>query len=652
MALKKLPGGVIVETDGGARLNESAGVNLEAIHRQLSGASSAALAALETKAEIKALDAVRAEALGAKAVATEARSVASTAQSTAGAAKSTADNADARVTALESSAGFGPSTPTDGTTASLILQPATQTAIALKHHQRGRDGTVYPEDYGARGTGDADDTEALEEWLASPFRSLAMGLGKYRTTRPLVSTLPRRTIRSIGGAILGDMAEAEVLRVDGDRTKARLWIDGLDRASVGLRVNAAGCLVDGGEIENLHANARMAAGVYATTGGGVTVAGTAIRRVHSVGNNKTGDATGAARGVYLGLSLEQATRPSMIHGCMIEDITGEEGDSIQIISTVADNTTTPFGVMDAIVRGNVIRGFTRRAIKIQASSVTVEDNDCADMSTELTGSETSIINVINTEDAIVRRNHVRGVRYQVGIAVLSASDNSPRTKRATVQDNRADLGDTGYGIRVSRADDVTVTGNEVHGGAYGVELDFVNRGVFRDNTSYGAPGGLAVKYTCSDIRTGGNVAYGGPVRIESMDSTQYAGSVQIGAATVPSNTPTVMTWDGWTGGPATVSATGVVTPEPGRYRIRAVVAATPGIVGGAVSVRLVNGNGSYIAQEITNVTKTAVGSWSVDAVATFVNKGSFTVQVHQSTGVDLPINTTKYLSRLQITRLD
>ena len=43
MALKKLPGGVIVETATGARLNEDAGVNLEAIHRQLSGAAAAAL---------------------------------------------------------------------------------------------------------------------------------------------------------------------------------------------------------------------------------------------------------------------------------------------------------------------------------------------------------------------------------------------------------------------------------------------------------------------------------------------------------------------------------------------------------------------------------------------------------------------------------
>lgn len=42
MALKKLPGGVVVETTAGARLNEEAGVNLEAIHRQIIGAAVAA----------------------------------------------------------------------------------------------------------------------------------------------------------------------------------------------------------------------------------------------------------------------------------------------------------------------------------------------------------------------------------------------------------------------------------------------------------------------------------------------------------------------------------------------------------------------------------------------------------------------------------
>ena len=43
MALKKLPGGVVVETTDGARLDEAAGINLEAIHRQLGAQAAAAL---------------------------------------------------------------------------------------------------------------------------------------------------------------------------------------------------------------------------------------------------------------------------------------------------------------------------------------------------------------------------------------------------------------------------------------------------------------------------------------------------------------------------------------------------------------------------------------------------------------------------------
>ena len=59
MALKKLPGGVIVETDGGTRLNEEAGVTLEAIHRQIvAGAPTTAAAKAEAdRAEAAARDA-------------------------------------------------------------------------------------------------------------------------------------------------------------------------------------------------------------------------------------------------------------------------------------------------------------------------------------------------------------------------------------------------------------------------------------------------------------------------------------------------------------------------------------------------------------------------------------------------------------------
>ena len=130
MALKKLPGGVIVETEAGARLNEEAGVNLEAIHRQLGAQAAAAMDALRTKADVSALSAVRDTAQAAQSTAQSAQSSASAAVVTAGAARATATNADTRVTALESAAGFGPSTPEDGTTASYLSQADSLTAKA------------------------------------------------------------------------------------------------------------------------------------------------------------------------------------------------------------------------------------------------------------------------------------------------------------------------------------------------------------------------------------------------------------------------------------------------------------------------------------------------------------------------------------------
>ena len=68
MALKKLPGGVVVETTAGARLNEEAGVNLEAIHRQIvagvgtqvQGATADAVAAAGVEADRAKAEADRA----------------------------------------------------------------------------------------------------------------------------------------------------------------------------------------------------------------------------------------------------------------------------------------------------------------------------------------------------------------------------------------------------------------------------------------------------------------------------------------------------------------------------------------------------------------------------------------------------------------
>ena len=182
MALKKLPGGVIVETDGGARLNEEAGVNLEAIHRQLAGQSAATVDALKLKADVTALNAVRSEAQAAQSTATNARDTSATAISTAGAAQATASNALALATNLGAAAGFGPSTPADATVAAYVEQASSLTTAALdRRYRRG----YSVKEFGAAGNGTTDDTAAIQAAADAAFRdgaTLHFPAGNYRTT--------------------------------------------------------------------------------------------------------------------------------------------------------------------------------------------------------------------------------------------------------------------------------------------------------------------------------------------------------------------------------------------------------------------------------------------------------------------------------------
>ena len=123
MALKKLPGGVVVETTAGARLSEDAGINLEAIHRQLG---------------------VRGEAAADRA-------------------ELAADNAERAFDAVRGMAGLGASSPVDAQTAALVRFKDTLTRDAVESViQDALDtGPVHVSRFGAKGDGVADDTAAL-----------------------------------------------------------------------------------------------------------------------------------------------------------------------------------------------------------------------------------------------------------------------------------------------------------------------------------------------------------------------------------------------------------------------------------------------------------------------------------------------------------
>lgn len=684
MALVRLPGGVIYDDVTGTRVNEPQGVNLEAVHRQLGAQATAAMDALKTKADIAALNTVRATAQAAQATALDARTTANTAQATstdarataqtaratsldaratattassvAGSAQTAAGNAVARVTALEAAAGFGPSTPTDGTIAAYVGQSSSQAAAAVDARARARTRTLYPEDFGAVGDGTTDDTAALEAWLASDSLSLRMGAGLYSVSRGLTSTASGRTIWSDGGWIRCGLPGATVLTVTGANTRVRLMIDGLNRASIGVEFRAGGGDSSSTRAVNLHAVTGNAAGIRAATAFGHRVCDAYIENVVSVGDNIHGNANaGVARGIYIGTSGVGASLPSLIERNEIREIRGEDGNSIQVIAdTSATNPGEPFADMMTTIRGNRIYGFSRRAMKLQASGLVVEDNECVDLGTEKTGSEESVIALIDVHGGIVRRNRLRGPRFPMGLT-FSNSGGKPYALRSAVTDNDVEIGSTGTALFVSGMEGGTITGNRTRGGAIGVNIVNFPGCKVEDNAASDTPRPVVIPNTGAGAQVSRNRGLGNAAGKEEVYVPDVYSSVtanSYNAATVPTGTMHQIVWGGWAGTAATQSETGVITPRPGRYLIQATVAGQPAAAVGTASLYLVHRTGGVIRRARSAVSNTHLQSWSVSAVATFVQGDYLVVRFEHTTGTDMSLNTTLQMPHFSMERID
>ena len=175
-----------------------------------------------------------------------------------------------------------------------------------------------------------NDTVVLQAWLSFGGRLLLTGNCGFGG--PLTASVSGTKIISGGGRMVwtGTYYALDGLTLTGYGISMHgVEIDGADLLGKGVLVTGAGCAVAGNHIHNMRSTTGTSTGIHATSRTGGRIANNHVHHIHSVGNTTTGDANGAARAVLV-QGTEDLLAPYDIDDNDIHDITGEEGDGIQI----------------------------------------------------------------------------------------------------------------------------------------------------------------------------------------------------------------------------------------------------------------------------------------------------------------------------------
>lgn len=339
--------------------------------------------------------------------------------------------------------------------------------------QAPTDGANEPSDpkgapYNAKGDGIADDSAALQAWLDAGGTRLASGT--YRITKGLTLSGDNRSLYMDNAKILADGAGITALAVSGDGASIRANIDGLNTAAYGLQITGARAVIEGGRYENYRSTTKTARGIDAATTGGITIRNNVVRNVVSVGDSTLGNGNGAARAIALH-ATSAATAPSVISENHIENVTGEEGDAIQIL--FSDGTSNPYKPGKVTLSDNEIHNVSRRFIKIQASDVEVARNRLSSDLASQPANPASAIDVIRAQSVSVINNDISPNRFADCIAVQG-------TQKAPVS-----------GIEIS-GNTVRQAGSNKAAGIY---LAWAQSPVVLDNSTYGGADILTVRTT-------------------------------------------------------------------------------------------------------------------------------------------------------------
>ena len=350
--------------------------------------------------------------------------------------------------------------------------------------------TRTPYDFGAYGNGIADDTAAVQAALNSAVKHVYFPPGLFRITSTVTSAVDDRTIDG-PGALTATTAVAIAMTVTGNRNEVAVNIAGNEFIGVGIRFDGAELpIVSGGRIRNLYSSTANCAGLFfSDTQAGFIVRGVTITDVNSPGDGTLGNSNGFSRAIAIGLSGDP-TGNSVIEGCYIANIIGEEGDAIAAVSGGGGT----YYRLDLTVKGNTIRGFTRRAIKTQGNNVRVIGNSISNdwtLATQVPNA-INVIDFVQGGDCIARDNDLYGCDFFNQISV--------QAQDAEVWNNFLIDGNTFWGLTSANIKNgVTITQSGPSSGTSAVGL------VIRDNVFSGGEGRAISIGKCDAPVVSGNV---------------------------------------------------------------------------------------------------------------------------------------------------
>lgn len=352
---------------------------------------------------------------------------------------------------------------------------------------------ISVKDFGATGDGITDDTGAISVALASSSKQIYFPPGTYlivdprpvqeQTTPLLISNVAGRKI-SFDGKLTANASMLRCLGIYGDNSIIQVNIDGNDLVAHGLSIYGSQCIVEHCVIENLKTLTFSCIGIEVNNISlGTIIRNNIIRRCNAVGDGKLETPNGYCRGIAITMD-RPATAMTIIENNLIEDILGEQGDSITILSL----SSGTYQSSKAIIRNNTIDTFSRRAIKTQGNDNFILNNYIRSkfQSADDVPNRQAVISLIQGGDQHIIGNTFDGCNFFPQISVFSEindsynnfyiEDNkivnltavsdetiiftSPRGKNVVIKNNEIQC-TTGTVISVGGVEDVLVAGNRI-----------------------------------------------------------------------------------------------------------------------------------------------------------------------------------------------